>query len=151
MWIQGPLSLISGLGIFFSIPKTFTGGDEGEGSISAKLARIDYLGTVALVFLLSDVEFRMLTFAGHVRGPLPVWSLLAKDSVYSDSCIYIPSRWIHCHRVLRGQDSNYSHYCSEEPWGASILRCSTWANGFEVDSPHVRTCLRTLSTRLESR
>lgn len=49
MWIQGPLSLISGFGIFFSIPKTFTGGEEGEGSISAKLARIDYLGAFTLV------------------------------------------------------------------------------------------------------
>jgi len=49
MWIQGPLSLISGVGVFFSIPKTFTGGDEGEGSISAKLARIDYLGAFTLV------------------------------------------------------------------------------------------------------
>ncbi|KAH8795860.1 major facilitator superfamily domain-containing protein [Hyaloscypha sp. PMI_1271] len=49
MWIQGPLSLISGMGVFFSIPKTFTGGEEGEGSISAKLARIDYLGAFTLV------------------------------------------------------------------------------------------------------
>lgn len=49
MWIQGPLSLISGLGVFFSIPRTFTGGEGGEGSISAKLARIDYLGAFTLV------------------------------------------------------------------------------------------------------
>ncbi|KAE9378132.1 MFS general substrate transporter [Stipitochalara longipes BDJ] len=49
MWIQGPLSLISGLGLFFSIPKTFTGGEEGEGSIRTKLARIDYLGAFTLV------------------------------------------------------------------------------------------------------
>lgn len=56
MWIQGPLSLISGFGVFFSIPKTFTGGDEGEGSISAKLARIDYLGAFTLVCSFSYVD-----------------------------------------------------------------------------------------------
>ena len=53
MWIQGPLSLISGFGIFFSIPKTFTGGEEGEGSIRVKLARIDYLGAFTLVCFFS--------------------------------------------------------------------------------------------------
>jgi len=58
MWIQGPLSLISGMGVFFSIPKTFTGGEEVEGSISAKLARIDYLGAFTLVCFLLSVDFR---------------------------------------------------------------------------------------------
>jgi MFS family permease len=58
MWIQGPLSLISGMGVFFSIPTTFTGGEEGEGTISAKLARIDYLGAFTLVCFLLSVGFR---------------------------------------------------------------------------------------------
>ncbi len=58
MWIQGPLSLISGFGVFFSIPKTFTGGEEGEGSISAKLARIDYLGAFTLVCSFPSVDIK---------------------------------------------------------------------------------------------
>jgi hypothetical protein len=58
MWIQGPLSLISGFGVFLSIPKTFTGGEEGEGSINAKLARIDYPGAITLVCFFLNVWCR---------------------------------------------------------------------------------------------
>jgi hypothetical protein len=58
MWIQGPLSLVSGFGVFVSIPKTFTGGEEGDGSISAKLAHIDYLGAFTLVCSFSSVDIR---------------------------------------------------------------------------------------------
>jgi hypothetical protein len=52
---QGPLGLIFGIGIFFSIPKSFTSGQKGagEGTIMAKLSRIDYLGAVTLVHTLS--------------------------------------------------------------------------------------------------
>ena len=48
---QGPLALIFGIGIYFSIPKSFTSGQKGagEGSITTNLARIDYLGAVTLV------------------------------------------------------------------------------------------------------
>ncbi len=49
-WVQTPLALVFGTGIFFSIPKSFISGQEnGQGSIAAKLGRIDYLGAVALV------------------------------------------------------------------------------------------------------
>jgi len=49
LWIQGPLALIFGLGIFLGIPKSFTGGESGEGTTSDKLRRIDYLGAITLV------------------------------------------------------------------------------------------------------
>jgi hypothetical protein len=50
-WIQAPLAVLAGIGIFFSIPKSFTSGhkDVGEQSITTKLAKIDYLGAVVLV------------------------------------------------------------------------------------------------------
>jgi len=72
MWIQGPLSLISGLGVFFSIPKTFTGGEEGEGSIRVKLARIDYLGAFTLVCFLLIVDVQKLIITGRFCSPLPL-------------------------------------------------------------------------------
>jgi hypothetical protein len=42
---------VAGIGIFFSIPKSFTSGqkDIGDLSISQKLAKIDYLGAALLV------------------------------------------------------------------------------------------------------
>ncbi|ORY65088.1 major facilitator superfamily domain-containing protein [Pseudomassariella vexata] len=50
-WIQVPAGFIAGLGVYFSIPKSFTSG-QGEGgkgvSISTKLKKIDYLGAVVL-------------------------------------------------------------------------------------------------------
>jgi hypothetical protein len=50
-WIQSPLAVIAGIGIFFSIPKSFTGGQKhiGDLSVSQKLAKVDYLGAVLLV------------------------------------------------------------------------------------------------------
>ncbi|CZS90276.1 related to putative multidrug transporter [Rhynchosporium agropyri] len=49
-WIQSPMSVGFGTGIFFSIPGSFTSGQagSGEGSISHKLGRIDYLGASSL-------------------------------------------------------------------------------------------------------
>ncbi|KAG4434665.1 hypothetical protein IFR05_009840 [Cadophora sp. M221] len=49
-WIQSPMSIVFGTGIFFSIPGSFTSGHEGsgEGSILQKLGRIDYLGACTL-------------------------------------------------------------------------------------------------------
>lgn len=59
-WIQCPLALVAGVGIFFSIPKSFTSGkhSNAEGSIRAKLAKIDYLGAFTLVrFLLKPLGY----------------------------------------------------------------------------------------------
>lgn len=48
--IQGPLGVLGGIGIYFSIPKSFTSGQKmTEGSITSKLANIDYLGAITLV------------------------------------------------------------------------------------------------------
>ena len=50
--MQAPFSVAGGLGLFFSIPKTFTSGqgvvDKGD-SVGAKLKRIDYFGAVLMV------------------------------------------------------------------------------------------------------
>jgi hypothetical protein len=50
-WIQIPLAIMAGTGIFFSIPSSFTTGHKEvrEQSIATKLAKIDYLGAVILV------------------------------------------------------------------------------------------------------
>ncbi|CAD6444410.1 bbd831c8-eca6-4706-a2cd-64588a809f31 [Sclerotinia trifoliorum] len=48
---QSPLAVLSGIGIYFSIPKSFTSGHktaDGE-SITSKLAKIDYLGSLFLI------------------------------------------------------------------------------------------------------
>ncbi|KAK0116633.1 hypothetical protein ONS96_012488 [Cadophora gregata f. sp. sojae] len=49
-WIQSPMSVVFGTGIFFGIPGSFTSGHagSGEGSILQKLGRIDYLGACTL-------------------------------------------------------------------------------------------------------
>ncbi|ESZ96002.1 hypothetical protein SBOR_3622 [Sclerotinia borealis F-4128] len=48
---QSPLAIISGIGIYFSIPKSFTSGQKSanEGSIASNLVKIDYLGSLFLV------------------------------------------------------------------------------------------------------
>ncbi|KAH6674209.1 major facilitator superfamily domain-containing protein [Halenospora varia] len=58
-WIQSPFAVVAGLGIFFSIPKTFTSGskDAGLDTIRQKLAKIDYLGAVILTLSLSSFLF----------------------------------------------------------------------------------------------
>ncbi|KAF7898310.1 hypothetical protein EAF00_004756 [Botryotinia globosa] len=48
---QSPLAILSGIGIYFSIPKSFTSGQKSVdgASITSKLAKIDYLGSLFLV------------------------------------------------------------------------------------------------------
>lgn len=48
---QSPLAILSGIGIYFSIPKSFTSGQKSidGASITSKLAKIDYLGSLFLV------------------------------------------------------------------------------------------------------
>ncbi|KAM0808473.1 putative Major facilitator superfamily domain-containing protein [Seiridium cardinale] len=46
---QAPLAALAGLGVYFSLPKTFRPGKVGKDiSVSTKLKRIDYLGAVML-------------------------------------------------------------------------------------------------------
>ncbi|KAG9235040.1 major facilitator superfamily domain-containing protein [Amylocarpus encephaloides] len=49
-WIQSPIAVVAGIGIFFSIPKTFTSGrkEANDLTIGQKLAKIDYLGALLL-------------------------------------------------------------------------------------------------------
>ncbi|RFU25288.1 hypothetical protein B7463_g11051, partial [Scytalidium lignicola] len=49
-WIQSPLAIMAGIGIFFSIPKSFTSGPKSstDRPLTAKLAGIDYLGAISL-------------------------------------------------------------------------------------------------------
>lgn len=51
--MQVPLSVVAGLGVYLSIPKSFksgqgTGADDDH-SLAEKLKRIDYLGAILLV------------------------------------------------------------------------------------------------------
>jgi len=50
-WIQAPLGLLAGLGLFLSIPSSFTSGQKSDAKVSVwnKLAKIDYLGALTLV------------------------------------------------------------------------------------------------------
>lgn len=58
-WIQSPLALVAGLGVFFSIPKSFRSGQKeaGEVSVLSKLAKIDYLGALLLIATLVSFLF----------------------------------------------------------------------------------------------
>ncbi|KAI1500360.1 major facilitator superfamily domain-containing protein [Biscogniauxia marginata] len=72
-WIQVPISLVAGLGVYFSIPSSLTSGqDSKEGSLSTKLKRIDYLGAV---FLTATVVFFLFGLSGNIE-PVPLGASL---------------------------------------------------------------------------
>jgi len=50
-WIQAPLGMLAGIGLFLSIPSSFTNGQKSDENTSvwSKLAKIDYLGALTLV------------------------------------------------------------------------------------------------------
>lgn len=52
--MQTPFVLVAGATVFFSIPKSFTSGQQGSDkeTIRQKVANIDYIGAVTLVCLL---------------------------------------------------------------------------------------------------
>ncbi|KAL7623053.1 hypothetical protein AAE478_006732 [Parahypoxylon ruwenzoriense] len=70
-WIQAPPSLIAGLGIYFSIPSSFSSSQpQKEGSLAAKLKRIDYLGGM---FLTATVVLFLFGLSGSIQAiPLVV-------------------------------------------------------------------------------
>ncbi|PSS27452.1 hypothetical protein M430DRAFT_79706, partial [Amorphotheca resinae ATCC 22711] len=76
-WIQCPLALVAGVGIFFSIPKSFTSGkhSNAEGSIRAKLAKIDYLGAFTLMATL-------VSFLYGLSSPKILWQPLVVSLVF---------------------------------------------------------------------
>ncbi|TVY47930.1 Efflux pump [Lachnellula occidentalis] len=76
-WIQTPLAVIAGLGVFLSIPKSFTSGYKagGEQSVAAKLAAIDYLGAVTLTASLCLFLFG-LSFPKVIWTPIVVSAIL---------------------------------------------------------------------------
>ncbi|KAI0838699.1 MFS general substrate transporter [Hypoxylon sp. FL0890] len=64
-WIQVPLSLIAGLGIYFSIPSSFTPGQGfKKGSLTAKLKQIDYPGAL---FLSATVVLFLFGLSGTIQ------------------------------------------------------------------------------------
>ncbi|KAI1483123.1 MFS general substrate transporter [Daldinia eschscholtzii] len=64
-WVQVPPSLIAGLGIYFSIPHTFSSGQVSkEGSLSTKLKRIDYAGAA---FLTATVVLFLYGLSGTIE------------------------------------------------------------------------------------
>lgn len=70
-WIQVPPSLVAGLGIYFSIPSSFSSGQGfKEGSLTTKLKRIDYAGAL---FLISTVVLFLFGLSGTIQAvPLVV-------------------------------------------------------------------------------
>ncbi|KAI1657261.1 MFS general substrate transporter [Daldinia decipiens] len=64
-WVQVPPSLIAGVGIYFSIPHTFSSGQGSkDGSLSTKLKRIDYPGAL---FLTATVVLFLYGLSGTIQ------------------------------------------------------------------------------------
>ncbi|KAI2625944.1 MFS general substrate transporter [Hypoxylon sp. NC1633] len=64
-WIQVPASIIAGLGIYFSIPSSFSSGQSSkEVSVATKLKRIDYAGAF---FLAATVVFFLFGLSGTIQ------------------------------------------------------------------------------------
>ncbi|KAF4616203.1 hypothetical protein G7Y89_g15203 [Cudoniella acicularis] len=93
-WIQSPLALLAGIGLFFSIPKSFTSGhkDAGDESMASKLARIDYLGAAILTACLSLFLFglswsQVLWIPIAISGVLLIVFILVELYVAKDPII----------------------------------------------------------------
>ncbi|KAG9240276.1 major facilitator superfamily domain-containing protein [Calycina marina] len=58
-WIQTPIGVLAGLGLFLSIPGSFTSGHKSDttASVWSKLAKIDYLGGITLIVALACFLF----------------------------------------------------------------------------------------------
>ncbi|CAJ2503007.1 Uu.00g104010.m01.CDS01 [Anthostomella pinea] len=69
-WIQVPLSLVAGLGVFFSIPGSMTSGQGSKvtSTLGTKLKRIDYLGALLLT---ATVVLFLFGLSGKIQ-PIPL-------------------------------------------------------------------------------
>ncbi|KAL3424045.1 Vacuolar basic amino acid transporter 1 [Phlyctema vagabunda] len=83
-WVQSPLAVVAGVGIFFSIPKHFTSGPKGNDTeaILSKLARIDYLGAVGLTL-------SIVLFLFGLSSPEILWLPILLSFVVLPCFIYI--------------------------------------------------------------
>ncbi|KAG4411131.1 hypothetical protein IFR04_015730 [Cadophora malorum] len=83
-WIQSPMSVVFGTGIFFSIPGSFTSGHDssGHGSILQKLGRIDYLGACTLTTTLC-------LFLFGLSSPVVQWGPIVASAFLLVAFIFI--------------------------------------------------------------
>ncbi|KAI0007918.1 MFS general substrate transporter [Xylariaceae sp. FL0662B] len=78
-WIQAPISLLAGLGVYLSIPHSFSSGqDLTEGSFRTKMRRIDYLGAL---FLTATVVLFLFGLSGEIQA-IPLVTSLATLIVF---------------------------------------------------------------------
>ena len=107
--------LVFGIGIYFSIPKSFTSGQRGagEGSVFARLARMDYPGAITLVRFLSFLR-RKLTFPDNIPLPISFWTRMAKSSLDTNCHLCPTSHRLRLHRALRSSRSNRSRHRFEK-------------------------------------
>jgi hypothetical protein len=97
-WIQSPLALTFGVGIFFSIPSHFTSGQKDDGSfILDKLARVDYLGAITLVRLLASRSCTMLISVDHHNMPLLIRPIITKNSLGTNRRLCLSPDLLHLH------------------------------------------------------
>ncbi|KAI1081116.1 MFS general substrate transporter [Whalleya microplaca] len=78
-WIQVPASLLAGLGVYLSIPHSFSSGQSAKvGSLSTKLKQIDYLGAL---FLTATVVLFLFGLSGNIQAS-PLIASLASLTVF---------------------------------------------------------------------
>lgn len=121
-WVQTPLAIVAATGLFFSIPKTFTSGKhaQSEGSITSKLAKVDYFGAVALVRSYLCYTLSAKTDGHKDSYPCfsPLWAVVSKDPLATNCLVSDLTHNIHYHRSSYRNRTYYTHNCHE------ISRCS---------------------------
>lgn len=154
LWVQAPLATFFCLGVFFSIPTTFTtGGEEEDGSIREKLAKIDYLGAVVLVRIILSRDFEnslTMIYLGYLTCTVPLWVVISPNPVYSGCYFSYHIYWICVHRILRSSRPNYPHHGFEVTRGSSLLYCTARSNDLAMDRSVLRARLCSLGPRMES-
>lgn len=149
-WIQSPLALVFGTGIFFSIPTHFTSGQKDDGSsVRQKLARIDYLGAVTLVRPLSLILNR-LTSPDRNNIPLPLRPLLAIHPLDPHPRLLPPPHRLHLHRTLHSPRTHRPNFRPQITRRSPFLRCSIRNHGKQMVGPILYPSLRDRYQRLVS-
>lgn len=151
-WIQTPLAVIAGIGIFFSIPKHFTSGPkkaDGE-SIISKLFKIDYLGAISLVCY-SLVFGKLITdmTADLSNCPLPFRPLMASNSMASHNHLPYPLPSFRLQRNISGQRPDHPSLSPQITWRTAKLHRPDGNHGIKMDGALLHTSLLAQYQRLE--
>lgn len=145
---------MAGVGIFFSIPKSFTSGSDNatatDKTFAQKLAGIDYVGAITLVscfrYWVNPIPASLTHILGLNNSSFPLWPLLPESPLGANCHLWCHAHHLHPKREFCCAGSDHPSVSPEISWCIALMSCDIRVNGCKMDGSLLFTSLRNFST-----